>query len=122
LCDAYIRIGDGYFLTRENQLAIDFYDKAVKIGALDVDYALFQIAVCYGLQNKNESKIAALESLLNTYKNSAYAADAKYEIAESYLLNDALDNAQTWFQRVINEHPKSAYVKKSIALQCTDTL
>lgn len=114
LCDAYIRIGDGYFLTRENQLAIDFYDKAVKIGALDVDYALFQIAVCYGLQNKNESKIAALESLLNTYKNSAYAADAKYEIAESYLMSDALDNAQTWYQRVINEHPKSAYVKKSL--------
>ncbi|MCG3166718.1 MAG: Lipopolysaccharide assembly protein B [Bacteroidia bacterium] len=114
LCDAYIRIGDCYFLTRENQLAIDFYDKAVKVGTLDVDYALFQIAVCYGLQNKNESKIAALESLLNTYKNSSYSADAKYEIAESYLLNDALDNALTWFQRVINEHPKSAYVKKSL--------
>lgn len=114
LCDAYIRISDSYFLTRENQLAIDFYDKAVKVGALDVDYALFQTAVCFGLQNKNESKITALESLLNNYKNTIYAADAKYEIAESYLLNDALDNAFTWFQRVITEHPKSAYVKKAM--------
>lgn len=114
LCDAYIRIGDGYFLTRDNQLAIDFYDKAVKVGSLDVDYALFQIAVCYGLQGKHESKIAALEALLNTYKNSAYSADAKYEIAESYLLNDMQDNALTWFQRVISDHPKSAYVKKSL--------
>jgi len=114
LCDAYTRIGDGYFLTKENQLAIDFYDKAVKVGALDVDYALFQIAMCYGLQGKNESKITALEALLNNYKNSAYLADARFEIAESYLLSDRQDNALTWFQQVISEHPKSAYVKKSL--------
>lgn len=115
LGDAYLRIGDGYYILKENQLAIDFYDKAVAVDAFDTDYAIFQVAMCYGLQGKHSSKIEALKELLRNFAKTRYQADAKYEIGDTYFtfMGDE-ENGLKYFQMVIDEHSKSSYYRESL--------
>lgn len=113
--DAYLRIGDSYFILKDNQLAIDFYDKAITVDAIDTDYAIFQEAVCYGLQGKHSSKIEALNQLLRNFAKTRFQADAKYEIGETYFtfIDDPV-NAKKYFQMVVDEHPKSSFYVPSL--------
>jgi TolA-binding protein len=113
LNDAYLRIGDGYYLTRNTERAIDFYDKAVQIGNFDTDYAIFQISVCYGLAGQNASKIQSLKSMLDNYPSSSFAADAKYEIGETHFFMDRNDEAKKYFNMILADHQHSSYVGKA---------
>lgn len=56
VADAYNRIGDSYFITRTYWVAIEFYDKAIEVGLLDKDYALFQRGFALGLVIRPEKK------------------------------------------------------------------
>lgn len=115
LGDAYLRIGDGYFILKENQLAIDFYDKAIAVDAIDTDYAIFQEAVCYGLQGKHSSKVEALGQLLKNFARTRFQADAKYEIGETYFtFLDDNRSAEKYFQMVIDDHQKSSFYVPSL--------
>ena len=113
LNDAYLRIGDAYYLTRNPRRAIDFYDKAVNVGNFDTDYAIFQISVCYGLNGENASKIASLQSMLDNYPSSTFAADAKYEIGETYFFMDKNADAKKYFNMILSDHANSSYVGKA---------
>ncbi len=115
LGDAYLRIGDGYYIMKDNQMAIDFYDKAVAVDAFDTDYAIFQVAMCYGLQGKYQSKVEALKQLLQNFAKTRYQADAKYEIGDTYFtfLNNET-SALKYFQMVLDDHSKSSYYKESL--------
>ena len=111
--DALLRIGDSYYLQKDNKRAIEFYDKAIKFNKFDTDYAKFQIAVCYGLEGQNASKIETLKAMLSNYPETDFAADAQYEIAETYFFTDKAQEAIKYFDKVINEHPNSHYVRKA---------
>lgn len=111
--DAYLRIGDSFFITKDFNNAIEFYDQAIKIGVIDTDYAYFQKALAQGVTGRFEAKIATLSNMLNAYPRSAYAADAKYEIANSYLILDNNNRALDFFNRIIKDHPNSSYVKNA---------
>jgi len=111
--DAYLRIGDSYFITKEFDNAVTYYDLAIKAGLMDADYAYFQKSLSLGVTGKFESKIASLNSLLNRYPQSAYAADAKYEIANAYMILDNSARALDYFDKIVKEHPNSSYVKSA---------
>lgn len=111
--DGFLRIADSYYLKKQNKQAIDYYDKAIKMGKFDADYAIFQIAVCYGLDGQNASKVETLKAMLENFPETDFAADAKYEIAETYFFTDNSAKAIQYFDKVIAEHPNSSYVRKS---------
>ncbi len=111
--DALLRIADGYYLRKDNKRAIEFYDKAIKYNRFDTDYAIFQIAVCYGLDGKSASKVETLKAMLENYPSTDFAADAKYEIAETYFFGDNSQEAIKYFDKVVKEHPNSSYVPKA---------
>lgn len=111
--DALLRIADAYYLQKANKRAIEFYDKAIKYNKFDTDYAIFQIAVCYGLDGQNASKIETLKAMLSNYPETDFAADALYEIAETYFFTDRSADAIKYFDKVINDHPNSHYVRKA---------
>ncbi|MCF8256302.1 MAG: tetratricopeptide repeat protein, partial [Flavobacteriales bacterium] len=113
ISDAHIRTGDCYYLQRNPGLAIEFYDRALRMKGTDADYAIFQIAVCYGIQGKSASKTETLKSMLDNYPNTGFAADAKYEIGETYFFTDNTAEALKWFDRTISEHPNSNYMRKA---------
>lgn len=112
--DAYLRIADGYYVQKNTGKAIAYYSKAIDMRGPETDYALFQVAICHGLQGKSSSKISKLKSLISGYPNSEFVVDAKYEIGETYFFSDNADDAVAWFDRVINENPKSQYVSRSM--------
>ena len=56
LNDAYLRLGDGYFVTRGYNQAIDAYDRALNINEIEPDYAFFQKAISYGYVGQGTKK------------------------------------------------------------------
>ncbi|MCF8276820.1 MAG: tetratricopeptide repeat protein [Flavobacteriales bacterium] len=111
--DGLLRIADAYYLQKNNKRAIEFYDRAIKFDKFDTDYAIFQIAVCYGLDGQNASKVETLKAMLENYPETDFAADAKYEIAETFFFTDNSSEAIRYFDKVISEHPNSSYVPKA---------
>ncbi|HLP11714.1 MAG TPA: tetratricopeptide repeat protein [Flavobacteriales bacterium] len=106
LNDAYLRMGDIYYIRADNPTALTYYDKAYTSGMTSSkDYALFQKAMCAGFTSKREEKITMLKNLLSSYKNSRYVGDAKFEIADTYRLLEKKDEALEWYTKVMKEHP-----------------
>src|SRR5690606_15817480 len=91
--DAFIRIADSYFVTRQYIDAVEYYDMAVKLDTFDVDYALFQKGFSFGLIKQYASKISTLSTLLTEKPLSTYAADALFERGRSYVALDSVQKA-----------------------------
>ncbi len=113
--DAYNRIGDGYFMQRDFVNAVDYYDQSYKMKLIDTDYALFQKALANGVQKKYAAKISDLSSFISTYTKSPYIHKAKFELAQTYYIDNQNDLALTDFKKFIEEYPNSAYVNVSLS-------
>lgn len=113
--DAYLRIGDNFFMTKDFGNAVDYYDEALKTGKRDADYALYQKALALGLTRKAEEKVKTLSDLLGMYSGrSKYEAAAKYELANTYLQLGNDDNAIANYRKVVSEHPECSYTSRSL--------
>ncbi len=112
--DAMMRIGDSYFVTRDNAQALKWYNDAMQVPGPDRDYAQFQKGVVQGLLRDNTGKIATLKALLNEKPDSRFAADAKFQLGETYinLENDA--EAMKHYGMLISGHPNSPHVRQSM--------
>lgn len=112
--DAMLRIGDSYFVAKDNQQAIKWYQDAIKAGSTDSDYAMYQKGVCYGLLRQFPEKIAALKGLLADRPDSRHAADAKFQLGETYISMDSDAEAMKYYGQVIAQHPNSPHVQQSM--------
>jgi tetratricopeptide (TPR) repeat protein len=114
LGDTYNRIGDLLFLNMRYQDAVDYYDKAIELGLVDVDYALFQKGFSLGLLDRHMDKIMVLTRILDSYKNSAYTADALYETGRSYFIMQQPERSIPIYQKILTEHANSSYASKAL--------
>ncbi|MCB9169937.1 MAG: tetratricopeptide repeat protein [Flavobacteriales bacterium] len=112
--DAMLRIADCYYLAKDEEQAIRWYDEAIRAGSTDGDYALFQKGVCLGLERKFPEKIAVLKDLLAERPNSRFAADAKFQLGETYINLEDDANAMHYYTQVVQEHPNSPNVRQSM--------
>ena len=48
VADAFLRLGDSWFISKNYDNAISYYDKAINLNTVDVDYAMFQKAKALG--------------------------------------------------------------------------
>jgi tetratricopeptide (TPR) repeat protein len=111
--DASNRIADCFYLKRQFIPAIEYYEKAHQLNAYDPDYALFQAAICHGLNDNATKKTELLESLIKQYNRSSFIDDALYEIARTNERNNKIDLAINGYKRLINEAPQSNFLKKA---------
>ncbi len=114
LNDAHLRIADSHFISKNYQQALNFYDSALRIGVMDNDYAVFQKGLAYGVMGRFEEKVSTLQQFLTTYGRSSFADDAKYELANTFLILNNNQQAMGYFNQVINQHPNSSYVKSAM--------
>lgn len=114
LNDAFTRIGDAYFVTKEYSNAVDYYNQASKISSLNNDYVLYQKASAAGVLTRFDEKIETLQQLINQYPSSPYSDDAKYELANAYLVKNENNKAMAILTKIVDEYPNSSYVKKSL--------
>lgn len=113
--DAYLRIGDNFFMAKDFGNAVDYYDQALKTGRRDADYALYQKALAQGLTRKAEDKVKTLSELLSQYAGkSKYEAASKYELANTYLQLGNDENAIGYYKKVVAEHPECSFTSRSM--------
>lgn len=111
--DALNRIGDYYYLNRDYTEAVKYYKQSSELGNYDPDYALYQEAICYGLDRLYQQKIDQLKLLISRYQRSSFVDDAIYEIARTYeRLNDN-DQAIAGYKQLIEQLAQSNYTKKA---------
>ncbi|OCB76458.1 tetratricopeptide repeat protein [Flavobacterium crassostreae] len=115
--DAYLRLGDCYFVTSKYGPAIEAYTKVIALKAVDADYAYYQKALCYGFISKNDTKIKELHSFLQLYPNSSYRNDGMYELANTYVASNQQDLALKTFERLVAENNNGKYTAKAILRQ-----
>ncbi len=112
--DAFIRIGDCYFVNSKYVEALEYYGNAVELDTFDVDYALFQKGFSFGLLKQYNEKIISLTQLLDKNPESTYAADAIFERGRSFVAIDSINYAINDFDKLVVEFPNSSYVSKAL--------
>ncbi|WP_053991457.1 tetratricopeptide repeat protein [Mangrovimonas sp. TPBH4] len=115
--DAYLRLGDGYFVSSDYSNAIAAYDKAIALKVLESDYPFFQKAMSYGYLGQGSKKIQELNAFINSYSKSSLRDDAMYELANSYVKAGETDKAMAMYDRLNSEYKNSVFVSKSLLRQ-----
>lgn len=114
LADANLRIADAYFITKDLDNAAEYYDNAIALNKLQVDYALYQSSVISGLRGKYDVEINNLNRLVNEFPKSKYNADANYELANTQLTKGNNEEALRLFTVVTDKYPNTSYYKKAL--------
>lgn len=83
--DAYLRLGDSYFVTSKYWPAIETYNKALALTGADKAYAAFQKAISYGFVDRRDTKIEELQTFASAYPNSSLRDDALFELANTLI-------------------------------------
>ncbi|MCC6372064.1 MAG: tetratricopeptide repeat protein [Bacteroidia bacterium] len=110
IVDAHLRAADCYFMNRDFAQAADYYRTAIKANKMDVDYALFQKAVCDGLNKNYKEKISELQRIEKEFPASPYMSAALSEIAETYHNNiKDNDNAVIYYEKILKNYPNSSF-------------
>lgn len=112
--DAMLRIGDCYFVMKDNEQAVKWYDDAMRTGSPDRDYAMYQKGVCLGLLRRHSEKIATLKALLAELPNSRYAPDAKFQLGETCIVQGNDTEALGYYTQVTSLHPNSPLVRQAM--------
>lgn len=112
--DTYLRVGDGYFISRYYSNAITYYKKAIDMGGPDSDYAFFQTAISHGLTGNETEKIQTLNNFLNGFSRSTYRDDAYYVLGNSYMKKEENELAIANFDKLIDQYKRSPLVSKSL--------
>jgi TolA-binding protein len=116
ITDAYIRVGDSYFMNRDFVQASDNYKIAIAKNKLDVDYCLYQKALCDGLNKNYNEKISELKKIETRYPGSNYLSAALNEIADTYY-NNVKDqaNAILYYNKILKNYPNSSFTSNANA-------
>jgi tetratricopeptide (TPR) repeat protein len=116
VADANIRTADSYFMNRDFVQASEYYRTAITQNKFDVDYSLYQKALCDGLNKNYNEKISELKKIETRYPNSNYMAAAINEIADTYYNNiKDEENAIAYYEKVLNKFPNSSFVNNCYA-------
>jgi TolA-binding protein len=112
--DAYLRLGDSYFVTSQYEPAMENYNAAIELGSADNDYAYFQKAISYGFINRTDTKIKELSAFIGKYPKSVYRDDALYELGNTYISENRNNEGIAAYDKLAAEIPKSSFVSKSL--------
>lgn len=114
IADANMRLADYYYISRNNESAIKYYQKAIALKAGNVDQALYFMSLTYGLTEKGiDDKIKHLQDLINNYPSSQYLISAVYEVGISYRIKEQDNKAQTYFEQIIRDYPTSILIREA---------
>jgi tetratricopeptide (TPR) repeat protein len=111
--DAANRAGDSFFLNRQYSEAIDYYTKSYKLNSYDPDYAVYQLAMCHGLNRNFTEKNSWLNILVEKYPRSSFVDDAYFEIARTHERSGNNNEAIANYQKLIKEQPNSNLIGKA---------
>lgn len=112
--DALNRIGDCHFVNTDYTQAIQSYQQSFNLKTFEADYALYQLAICKGLQRDQRGKTENLEQLLVVFPESDYQDDALYELGRAYERMGENQKASGQYNKIILAHQQSEYYRKAM--------
>lgn len=112
--DAYIRLGDCFFVDRNYDMAINYYDLATRVSRINADYAFFQQGLCYGAKGDSNRKISMLNEMVSTYPSTNLYDRALFEIGNTHLIHGDKRSAISAFNRLTSERPRSSYTRQAL--------
>lgn len=117
LNDAYLRLGDGHFVSSQYNSAIAAYKNAIKLNEIESDYAFFQKAISTGYAGDSSGKIKELNNFISEYPKSKLRDDAMFELGNSYVKANDTDKAMQIYDRLASEYRMSSFVPKGLLRQ-----
>ena len=117
LNDAYLRLGDGHFVSSKYNQAIQAYDQAIKLNKIESDYAFFQKAMSYGYAGDASKKMSDLETFISKYETSKLRDDAMYELGNSYVKAGKTSKAMQMYDRLNSDYRRSIFIPKALLRQ-----
>ena len=115
--DAYVRLGDSYFVTSKYWPAIEAYNQALEANGPEKDYAAFQKAVSYGFVDRGETKLEELNSFVSRFPASSLKDDALFELGNSYVKSGQENLGMQTYDRLISEYKSSPLVPQAMLRQ-----
>ncbi|MCM4169608.1 Cell division coordinator CpoB [Arenibacter antarcticus] len=117
LNDAYLRLGDSYFVSSKYWPAIETYNKAIARNIPERDYAAYQKALSYGFVDRSATKIEELTNFVSKYPNSTLKDDALFELANSYIRANNIEKGLQLYDQLIREYRGSSLVPQAMMRQ-----
>ena len=111
--DALLRIGDCFFMMKNQSTALDYYNQAISANAKAGDYAIYQKAIILGVQGRMNDKVNTLQKLLDKYPKSVYYDDALYEAGQASLIAGENEQAVKYFRKVMSDYPLGIFARKA---------
>ncbi|MDX2174113.1 MAG: tetratricopeptide repeat protein [Bacteroidota bacterium] len=110
IADATIRVADCFFMNRDFLQGSEYYETAIALNKLDVDYCLFQKALCDGLNKNYKEKISELKKIETRYPASNYLSASLNQIADTYFKNlKDEENAILYYNKILKNYPNSSF-------------
>jgi TolA-binding protein len=114
VADAYNRLGDSFFQQREYSEAVRNYQEALNLRLYDADYALYQLAFTSGLQRNKPAKISQLRNLIASFPQSAYLADAHFELGRTFQEDAQYTDARREYQTIIDRFKETTFYPRAL--------
>lgn len=115
LFDAYSKLGDCYFILKDDEEASVYYAKSAEINSDYADYALYQQARSYGLNQNYSRKAEILERLVANYSSSNYYSISIFELGEvNFSQLKQNEKALLYFNRFISEFESNAKISSAL--------
>jgi TolA-binding protein len=113
--DAYVRLGDTYFVTNDYWNAMENYNTALEMPGFNKDYVAYQKAYSYGFVDKNQTKINELEDYVKSYPGSIYLDDAYYQLGNTYIAENNTSKGLEAYKSLMSKRPQSPFVPKALS-------
>ena len=117
LYDAYLRLGDSYFVTSKYWPAIETYNKALALTGPDKAYAAYQKALSYGFVDRRDTKIEELSTFASAYPQSSLRDDALFELANTLVAAGQEQRGLQTYDRLRQEYGSSPLVPQTMMRQ-----
>ncbi|MCS6905137.1 MAG: tetratricopeptide repeat protein [Bacteroidia bacterium] len=105
---ANLRGGDCFFVIKEYQKAIPFYQRVIDFNHTQTDYAEYSLGLCQLRLGQTDAAIKTLKKIVVAHRNSNYRDDALLELSSIYM-KWIIDypNATAYAKQLLEEHPNS---------------
>lgn len=108
--DAFIRLGDTYYVQKKFTDAANVFRRAVAENNAYSDYAYFRGGVVANFQNNNREAIRQLDQVINNFPNSLYMEDALYQKAQIHMEELNYSQGRDVFSKLISNKPNSPFI------------
>ena len=112
--DALVRVADGYFVRKEYDKAIDFYQQAYRRKDQEGPYALYQSGISNGYNNDDNQKIATLNTFVDQFPTDDLYPAALFELGDAYFKSGNNEAALKRFEAVISAYGDNPLAKKAL--------